>query len=39
MKAAIATLAATLCLAGAAVAQDSVAEFYRGKTIRIGPSW
>ncbi len=35
MKASIVTLAAALCFANAAAAQDSVAEFYRGKTVRI----
>ena len=35
MRTSIATLAITLCLTGAAAAQDSVADFYRGKTIRI----
>ncbi len=28
-------LAAALCFAGTAAAQDAVAEFYRGKTVRI----
>ena len=35
MKASIATLAAAFCFTTAAAAQDSVAEFYRGKTVRI----
>ena len=35
MKIVVATLAATLWLAGTAAAQDAVADFYRGKTVRI----
>jgi tripartite-type tricarboxylate transporter receptor subunit TctC len=35
MKAHIATLAVALAFSGSAAAQDSVAEFYRGKTVRI----
>ena len=35
MKAALLALAASLCVAGNAAAQDAVAEFYRGKTVRI----
>src|SRR6185503_20939007 len=35
MKTSIAILSVTLCLAGSAIAQDPVEQFYSGKTIRI----
>jgi tripartite-type tricarboxylate transporter receptor subunit TctC len=35
MKPGIITLAVALCFAGSAAAQDAVADFYRGKTVRI----
>ena len=35
MKRSIITLATSLCVAGTAAAQDAVADFYRGKTVRI----
>ena len=35
MKTGIVVVAAALCFTGAAAAQDAIAEFYRGKTVRI----
>lgn len=35
MKAAVVSLAASLCFTGGAVAQDAVEQFYRGKTINV----
>jgi tripartite-type tricarboxylate transporter receptor subunit TctC len=35
MKTGVVILVASICFAGSAAAQDSVAEFYRGKTVRI----
>jgi tripartite-type tricarboxylate transporter receptor subunit TctC len=35
MKAVVAIVAASLCFTASATAQDAVAEFYRGKTVRI----
>lgn len=35
MRSAIVTLTAALCCAGTSSAQDAVADFYRGKTVRI----
>ena len=35
MKTIIVTLATSLCIAGTAAAQDAIADFYRGKTVRI----
>jgi tripartite-type tricarboxylate transporter receptor subunit TctC len=35
MKTGVVVLAASICFAGSAAAQDAIAEFYRGKTVRI----